>query len=68
MSKLLERGAAGESGEGWTEEARMQGYPWEGCPFLLCGSTVRTDFVRKISHPLRVPSLTHKIPPSHNFR
>eukprot|EP00959_Pyramimonas_sp_CCMP1952_P415374 8703566-Pyramimonas_sp.AAC.1 len=27
-------------GRGWTEEARMQGYRWEGCQSLLGGSTV----------------------------
>eukprot|EP00959_Pyramimonas_sp_CCMP1952_P072300 1509951-Pyramimonas_sp.AAC.1 len=38
--KLLQRGAANESGQGWAEAARMQGYPLEGCPSLLCGLTV----------------------------
>eukprot|EP00959_Pyramimonas_sp_CCMP1952_P152777 3196307-Pyramimonas_sp.AAC.1 len=31
ISKRFERSAADESGPGWTEEARMQGHPWEGC-------------------------------------
>eukprot|EP00959_Pyramimonas_sp_CCMP1952_P043955 918694-Pyramimonas_sp.AAC.1 len=39
-SKLFEQGAASEGDEGWTEEAGMQGYPWEVCPSLLCGLTV----------------------------
>eukprot|EP00959_Pyramimonas_sp_CCMP1952_P134519 2814600-Pyramimonas_sp.AAC.1 len=43
MSKVFEQGAASGSGEGRTEEARMQGHPWEGCPSLLCGLTVRTQ-------------------------
>eukprot|EP00959_Pyramimonas_sp_CCMP1952_P147585 3088266-Pyramimonas_sp.AAC.1 len=37
--ELFERGAANESGQAWTEEARMQGYPWENCPSLLYGFT-----------------------------
>eukprot|EP00959_Pyramimonas_sp_CCMP1952_P401991 8423648-Pyramimonas_sp.AAC.1 len=40
ISELLGRGAANKSGPGWTEEASMQGYPWEGCPSLPCGWTV----------------------------
>eukprot|EP00959_Pyramimonas_sp_CCMP1952_P276609 5781938-Pyramimonas_sp.AAC.1 len=43
MSKLPERGAANESAQGWAQEARMQGYPWEGCLSLLCGLTVSVD-------------------------
>eukprot|EP00959_Pyramimonas_sp_CCMP1952_P064310 1343041-Pyramimonas_sp.AAC.1 len=39
-SKLLERVAANESGQGFAEEARMQGYPWDGCPSLLFVLTV----------------------------
>eukprot|EP00959_Pyramimonas_sp_CCMP1952_P090160 1887389-Pyramimonas_sp.AAC.1 len=46
VSKLFGRGAANESGQGWTEEARMQGYPWEGCPSLPCGSTVSRGSLR----------------------
>ncbi len=42
-SRLFERGAANESGQRWTEEARMQGYPLEGCSSLLCGSAVARD-------------------------
>eukprot|EP00959_Pyramimonas_sp_CCMP1952_P139237 2914370-Pyramimonas_sp.AAC.1 len=37
ISKLFARGAARNSGQGWAEEARVQGYPWEGCPTLLRG-------------------------------
>eukprot|EP00959_Pyramimonas_sp_CCMP1952_P037135 776991-Pyramimonas_sp.AAC.1 len=42
ISKLCERGAANEMGQGWTKGGRMQGYPWEGCPSSLCGLTVCT--------------------------
>eukprot|EP00959_Pyramimonas_sp_CCMP1952_P078793 1647159-Pyramimonas_sp.AAC.1 len=41
MSKLFERGAASKTGQGWAEGTRMQKYPWEDCPSLLCGLTVR---------------------------
>eukprot|EP00959_Pyramimonas_sp_CCMP1952_P062684 1310600-Pyramimonas_sp.AAC.1 len=34
------RGAATESGQGWAEEARTQGYAWDGCPSSLFGLTV----------------------------
>eukprot|EP00959_Pyramimonas_sp_CCMP1952_P184854 3865290-Pyramimonas_sp.AAC.1 len=34
IPKLFERARANESGPGRTEEVRMQGPPWEGCPFL----------------------------------
>eukprot|EP00959_Pyramimonas_sp_CCMP1952_P021994 462548-Pyramimonas_sp.AAC.1 len=40
-----ERGAANESGRGWTREARMQGYPWDCGLCLLCGLTVNCSAV-----------------------
>eukprot|EP00959_Pyramimonas_sp_CCMP1952_P441253 9237660-Pyramimonas_sp.AAC.1 len=40
ISKLIKRGAANESGQGCTEEARMQWYPGEDCPSLPCGLIV----------------------------
>eukprot|EP00959_Pyramimonas_sp_CCMP1952_P429896 9003483-Pyramimonas_sp.AAC.1 len=40
ISKIFEHNAAIKTGQGWTEEAWMQGYPWEGCPSSLCGLTV----------------------------
>eukprot|EP00959_Pyramimonas_sp_CCMP1952_P031409 658712-Pyramimonas_sp.AAC.1 len=45
MSKLLERSAADERGQGGIEEARMQGYPWESCPSLLCGRSAVVSWV-----------------------
>eukprot|EP00959_Pyramimonas_sp_CCMP1952_P058139 1213734-Pyramimonas_sp.AAC.1 len=48
-SMLFERGAAHESGQGRAEEARMQGYPWEGRPSLLCGFTVYANAARELT-------------------
>eukprot|EP00959_Pyramimonas_sp_CCMP1952_P146867 3074353-Pyramimonas_sp.AAC.1 len=45
ISKFFGRGTANESGQGWTDEARMQGYPWGRLPIL----TVRVDCSRGCS-------------------